>query len=122
MKTARTTTWANYTLALYREAGHAAHRNRGRYSGAKVHLVSSQYIIGVANPDEERSKGHDTLGKRFLKSGAPVLFSASPYCGVTGGQNAARPNSALTLADVTCVRCRKLAAANGITTLGAAEA
>ena len=96
-------TWGPYLLETRTEYGYAAHGNRGRYSGTKVHELRVDYIVGLADPHAEAKSG--TYGTRFKRTGQPVLFSCQPACGCTGGQNAGRPSPRLTAADVTCKNC-----------------
>ncbi len=90
-----------------REAfGTAARRNRGSYTGTKIHRLYIEEVIRVLNVEEELAKAWPTFGKTFLKTGKPVIYSSRPACGVTGGQNAARENPKLTASDVTCANCK----------------
>lgn len=85
------------------EFGSAAHGNRGRYSGQKIHRLRTAYVVGVV---ESASPRPGTLGARFLKTGKEQLFSARPACGVTQGQWAGQPFSGMTEANITCTKCQ----------------
>lgn len=95
--------WGNYMLGLRCEYGSAAHRNRGKHSGAKVHRVVSKYVVAVIDPSKETRQ--DTFGAAFLRTNKPQLFSCRPACGCTSGQHAARPDSRLTAEHVNCSKC-----------------
>ena len=95
--------WDNYRLGVRVEFGHAAHRNRGRNTGVKVHRVVSKYVVGVI--DESKETRSDTFGAQFIRHRKPVLFGCRPVCGCTSGQHAARPDSRLTAERVTCAKC-----------------
>jgi hypothetical protein len=95
--------WGNYLLGMRNEYGSAAHGNRGKYSGAKVHRVVSKYVVGVI--DQTKETRQDTFGAKFLKTGKPQLFSCRPACGCTSGQHAARPDSRFTSEHVNCSKC-----------------
>lgn len=98
-----TRTWDNYVLEHRIEYGSAARRNRGRYSGAKVHRLSCQYVIGLVDPTLTPKPG--TISAAFARTGKPVLFSCWPCCGCTQGQHAGTPTPGLSQADVTCTKC-----------------
>jgi hypothetical protein len=98
-----TRVWSELVLESRKEFGYAARRNRGRYAGQKVHVVITEYIVGVTDGYVPRP---GTIAVEFVKTGKPVLFSARPLCGATQGQHAARPVATLTAADVTCTRCK----------------
>jgi hypothetical protein len=99
-----TRTWGGLILESRAEFGKAARRNRGNYSGEKVHRLWAEYIVGLVAGEVPR---RGTLGARFEKTGKPVLFSSWPRCGATQGQHAGAPFPELTAADVTCERCKK---------------
>jgi hypothetical protein len=99
-----TRTWENLILETRYEVGRAAHRNRGSYSGAKLHHVASEYIVGLV--DETIIPLHGTLGAKFRVDRKPVLFSCRPCCGCTQGQRAALPVRDATVAQITCTRCQ----------------
>jgi hypothetical protein len=61
--------------------GYAARRNRGAYSGRKVHRIRVETMNGIV--------------------------SYHPSCGCTSGQYAAKPVAGLTAADVTCEICKQ---------------
>lgn len=96
--------WGGLILETRFEFGKAARRNRGNYSGEKIHQLWCRYIVGLV-PGTEHGPG--TLGARFEKTGKPVLFSSGPRCGVTQGQHSASPVAGLAAEDVTCTRCLK---------------
>jgi hypothetical protein len=91
----RRSEWDTLTLEQHYGVGHAAHRNRGRNTGQKVHVVG--YEVIVARSDEQKP------GQ--MKVGA--VFSARPLCGVTQGQHAAKVAPSLTADHVTCSRCQQ---------------
>lgn len=62
------------------EVGSAARRNRGQFSGQKIHRLVTTYRDGR-------------------------LIHCSPVCGCTQGQFAGTPSPRLTQADVTCTKC-----------------
>lgn len=96
--------WGNYLLGnRYDEIGHAAHRNRGRNTGTKIHRLRTEYIVGLV--DETRQEKPGTFGATFAKTHKPVLCSCAPSCGTTSGQHAGRPDSRLTREHVTCTKC-----------------
>lgn len=99
----RTRTWGGYTLENRIEFGSAAHRNRGRHSGVKIHRLMTEYVIAVDPSVEEVRPG--SFGAIFLKTGKPVLFACHPVCGTTGGQHAGKPVAGLTAGHVTCTKC-----------------
>lgn len=103
----QTRVWGNYLLEDRTEFGYAARRNRGSYTGQKIHRLRSAYIVSVKDEAAELALNHDTLGKRFLKNRVPVLFSCHPSCGCTQGQHAGRPLAAASADKVTCTKCRK---------------
>ena len=83
--------------------GYAAHKNRGKFSGQKVHLLSCQVIVGVEDgffPEKH------SLGAKFLETGKPVLYSCHPACRTTQGQRAGRVREGFTADNVTCEKCR----------------
>lgn len=91
------------------EYGHAARKNRGRNSGAKIHKLECDYVIGLVDESLETRPG--TYGYQWLKQKragreAPVLFKCSPACGCTSGQNAGKPIAGLTEESVTCSKCK----------------
>lgn len=113
MSETTTRTWGNLILETRANYGSAARRNRGAYTGQKVHRLVSTYIVGVVDEAKEREKGIKnnravTLGGRFLLNGDPVLFSCAPACGCTQGQMAGSPNDRSTIANVTCEKCKAL--------------
>jgi hypothetical protein len=91
--------WGNYKLRTRYSTGFAAHRNRGSYSGTKIHRIRIEEVVEVIDASIEPAKG--TVGRWFL-NGHPAVFSISPMCGCTGGQNAAREVANQT---VTCEKC-----------------
>lgn len=93
-------TWNGLILETRVTTGSAAQKNRGRFSGQKVHRVVCQYVIGVAAGYEPRP---GTVGAAFLLTGKPVLFSCRPACGCTTGQMAGRPDA--TERPITCSKC-----------------
>jgi hypothetical protein len=99
-----TRTWGGLILETRFEFGKAAHRNRGNYSGQKIHALWTEYVVGLVEGEVPRP---GTVGARFQKTGKPVLFSVSPRCGATQGQHAGQPYPNLTAGDVTCERCKK---------------
>lgn len=101
-----TRTWCNYVLEYRTEYGQAAHKNRGYFSGQKTHRLTCQYVIAVVDEALELANRFPTVGKRFLKTRKPVLFSCQPACGCTQGQNAGAPVAGRTAADVTCEKCK----------------
>jgi len=96
-------TWNNLILETRIEAGYAARRNRGSYSGTKIHRLISEYIVGQV--DESIVPMPGSLEARHVMNRSAVLFSCSPACGCTQGQNAGKPSKTLTLENVTCTRC-----------------
>lgn len=82
--------------------GSAAHRNRARYSGRKVHVLHCDYVVGIVEGHQPRP---GTFGAEFVRTGKPVLFSCRPVCGATSGQHAGRPFANMTTADVSCTKC-----------------
>jgi hypothetical protein len=96
-----------YILETRVEYGSAAHGNRGRYSGQKVHRLRTTWIVGLLPSQSRRG----TFGEQFRRNGGkPVLFQAYPVCGITQGQHAGLPFANLTAADVTCSKCSKIEA------------
>ena len=96
--------WGGLILETRYEFGKAARRNRGNYSGEKVHRLWCEYIVGLVAGETPRP---GSLGARFQKTGKPTLFSARPRCGATQGQHSGAPYPELTADDVTCERCKK---------------
>lgn len=97
-----TRTWSNYILESRIEAGYAAQKNRGRFTGTKMHRLQSEYIVGLV---DEAAEPAGTLGARFIVNRKPILFSCRPMCGCTQGQHAASPRYGATLDQVNCTRC-----------------
>jgi hypothetical protein len=95
-----TRTWGGLVLESRVEYGSAARKGRGRYAGQKVHRLGCEYVVGVI-------EGHipGEIGRAFLRTGEPQLFSCHPACGCTQGQHAGKPYAKLTAADVTCEKC-----------------
>ena len=79
---------APYTYTTRIAYGSAAHNNRGRYTGQKVHRLAVH-----VRTDEATGR---------------TATSTYPVCGVTGGQHAGQEFPGLTAASVTCDRCRKI--------------
>ena len=105
--TNETRVWGNYKLERRIEFGHAARRNRGHFTGQKIHRLRTEYIVEVIDEAAERAiVTYNTLGHRFLRDRKPVLFTVYPCCGVTSGQFAGIPVSGYTQASVTCTRCK----------------
>jgi len=96
-------TWSGLILESRTEYGSAARRNRGRYAGVKIHVLRSEYVVGL-EPGYVPRPG--SFGALFANGGKPVLFSCAPACGCTGGQRAGRPSPGLTDSDVTCAVCK----------------
>ncbi len=97
----KTREWSGLLLETRIEYGKAARRNRGNYSGQKVHRLVCEYVVGVIGPQRP-----GTVGAQFVRTGKPVLFSSQPCCGTTQGQTAAAPFASLTEHDVTCTKCK----------------
>lgn len=95
--------WCNYILEALREYGAAAHRNRGRNTGTKVHALRCEYVVGLV--DESLADNPKTYGAAWKRTRVPQLFSVYPCCGCTTGQHAGRPIPGLTAANITCSRC-----------------
>jgi hypothetical protein len=100
--------WGNLILDRRTEYGRAAQKNRGNYSGQKVHRLHCEYIVGVVDESAELNLPYQSIGKRFLKESKPVLFSCSPACGCTSGQNAGRPIQDATEQNITCEKCKRV--------------
>jgi hypothetical protein len=98
-----TTVRDNMILETRYEFGSAAQRNRGRYSGAKVHALYCQYVVGRVDPSLPTAPG--TYEHAFAVTGKPVLYCCRPRCGCTSGQHAGRPIHGLTADRVTCTKC-----------------
>ena len=98
-----TRTWGGMILETRIEYGFAAHKNRGNYTGCKVHRLRAEYVIGIEDGQTPRP---GTFGAMFIKEGKPVLFSCQPTCGCTQGQRAAQPSSRLNDTNVTCEKCK----------------
>lgn len=96
-------TWGNYQTEARRAYGHAAHRNRSRNTGTKIHALVAVYVVGLI--DEAIVDKPGTFGETFRRTRQPVLFSCRPACGCTSGQHAGAPSARLTAADVTCSKC-----------------
>jgi hypothetical protein len=99
------TTWDGLIQGSRISTGHAAHRNRGRFTGQKVHRVVCTDVIGIADPAREIRPG--TFAAKFVATGKPVTMSARPACGCTQGQFAASESAGL---EVTCSKCLPAAA------------
>lgn len=96
--------WNNYILEYRSAYGHAARRNRGRFTGAKIHALFCEYVVGLVDPSIPCKPG--TAGHTFRTTGEPVLFTVFPVCGCTQGQHAGSPIKGATKDDVTCTRCK----------------
>lgn len=95
----RTREWSGLILETRYETGSAARRNRGAYSGTKIHRICSEYVVGLS---DGKKPAPGTIGAVWLRERQPVLFSSYPMCGCTIGQHAARPVAGAT---VTCEKC-----------------
>jgi hypothetical protein len=100
----RANIWGNYRTETRTEYGSAAHRNRARYTGEKVHKLRATYVVGIVDESKEDPKAN-TFGATFMRTRKPVLFSCGPCCGTTNGQHAGAPIAGLTAAHVTCSKC-----------------
>lgn len=112
-----TRTWSNLVLETRVEYGAAAHRNRGRYSGQKIHRLICEYVVGVVDEDAAMLSGgvgrdflvgvrtRDEIGRTVRIPRQPVLFSCHPACMCTQGQHVGQPNARLTAENVNCIKC-----------------
>lgn len=94
--------WSGLILLTCHEFGHAARRNRGRYSGAKTHALTTEYVVGVTS--EHGPVRGDSITYQFVSTGRPAFFSAHPLCGCTQGQRAGSPSASVKA--VTCSKCQ----------------
>ena len=95
-------TWGNYVLQTRYSQGYAARCNRRHYSGKAIHRIVIQEIVKVIDEGAEQALNYPTLGKRFLATRKPVIFSSAPACGCTQGQHAAQERVG---AIITCKKC-----------------
>ena len=99
------------TFVYERRYGSAAHNNRGRYSGEKIHALSVELVVNVEGPARPNTISAQWLRENQKPEGQkrkPVYFGVRPLCGTTQGQHAGSVFEDLTAADVTCARCLKL--------------
>ena len=90
------TTWNQYTVDNIYTVGHAARGNRGRFSGAKRHLLSVEMVIAEAG---EHKPGTFKIG---------AASSTMPACGVTMGQHAGQTIPGFDTDRVDCTRCQTI--------------
>ncbi len=90
------------TYSYFFEYGTAAHKNRGSFSGEKVHALRCEYLVNVDDSVTVQPGTHSDLWRKTRK---PVLTSCAPVCRCTDGQRAGKPVRTKTEADVTCTKC-----------------
>lgn len=90
--------WSGYLVVNAFRVGAAARRNRGSYSGQKVHRLYVGYIVGKVNTD-----AIDTDYIAWVTE--PKLHSIGPVCGCTQGQHAGSVIPGKQNADINCTKC-----------------
>ena len=92
--TNRIRVWGGLTLESSIEVGVSARCNRGSHSGAKLHLLWVERIVGAETGQQSM------IGR---------IHSVGPLCGCCQGQTAGRVVVGKAEADVTCEKCVKIA-------------
>lgn len=100
---ADTREWCGLILEGRKEYGGAAHRNRGRYSGTKVHALWVERVVGLVSGN---TPSPGSIGWQFYLHGDHEIFSSAPCCRCCQGQHAGSPVDGLTENDVTCDKCK----------------
>lgn len=95
--------WGNYVLRTRQSVGTAARGNRRSFTGTKVHRITIEEVVRVIDEQAELALNARTMGKDFLKTRKPIVFSTWPNCGCCQGQHAALERIGAT---VTCARCQ----------------